>query len=108
MSLTANGPGGSNTMTKQNYITVNNVTNLLPISTFSATPSSGKHPLRVTLHNTSTNNPTSYLWSFGDNTSSSLKNPPSHLYTKKGTYTISLKVTNSHGSNISSKSINVK
>jgi gliding motility-associated-like protein len=39
---------------------------------------------------------TSYLWNFGDGTTSTLKNP-SHLYTQTGNYPISLQVTTVHG-----------
>ncbi|MFC2113865.1 PKD domain-containing protein, partial [Bacteroidota bacterium] len=42
------------------------------------------------------NNPTTWLWDFGDNTSSSAQNP-SHTYTSNGTFTVCLKVTGTLG-----------
>lgn len=39
--------------------------------------------------NTSTGNPSSYSWSFGDGTSSNLANP-THVYAQNGTYTVTL------------------
>ncbi len=44
----------------------------------------------------STNDPTSWLWNFGDGSTSTLQNPI-HQYTTNGTYTVILKATNTHG-----------
>jgi Flp pilus assembly protein TadG len=41
----------------------------------------------------------SWFWTWGDGTTSSVQNPGSHTYVAKGTYTVTLKVTNSTGSN---------
>ncbi|RSK29763.1 GEVED domain-containing protein [Hymenobacter metallilatus] len=46
----------------------------------------------------SQNGPTSWLWNFGDGTTSILQNP-SHRYTTAGTFTVSLTAANSVGSN---------
>ncbi|MDO7852243.1 GEVED domain-containing protein [Hymenobacter convexus] len=43
------------------------------------------------------NAPTSWLWNFGDGTTSTAQNP-SHQYTTAGTYTVSLTATNTNGS----------
>jgi PKD repeat protein len=69
-----------------------------PVAAFSASPTSGKAPLTVTFADKSTNNPTSWKWSFGDGTTSTLKNPI-HKYSKAGKYTVTLTVTNAAGSN---------
>ncbi|QJX49097.1 PKD domain-containing protein [Hymenobacter taeanensis] len=45
----------------------------------------------------SQNVPTSWLWNFGDGTTSTLQNP-SHQYTSGGTFTVTLTATNSSGS----------
>lgn len=45
----------------------------------------------------STKNPTSWLWNFGDGTTSNLQNP-THTYTSEGFYSVQLKATNSNGS----------
>jgi len=51
----------------------------------------------VIFHNTSTGDGAlSYAWSFGDGDSSLLTNP-THLYSTKGNYTISLVVSNTYG-----------
>ena len=43
----------------------------------------------VNFTDTSTENPTSWSWQFGDGTTSTLQNP-GHLYTNSGTYTVNL------------------
>lgn len=101
ITLTATNNSGSNVMTKQSYITVTNIQ--APVSSFNATPLSGSTPLTVKFTNTSTNNPTSWLWNFGDNTTSTVKNP-SHIYQNAGSYTVTLTVTNNANSNTLTKS----
>lgn len=49
------------------------------------------------------NNAVSYQWSFGDGTTSSINNP-THSYTSNGTYTVSLFVENTFGSDTLVKS----
>ncbi len=53
-------------------------------------------------YNRSINSPTSWLWDFGDGNTSSLENP-SHVYTSTGIYTVSLKISNSYGSDTKTK-----
>jgi tripartite motif-containing protein 71 len=82
-------------------ITVNDVPQIqIPLASFTATPTSGTTPLTVTFTDTSTNAPTSWIWSFGDGdtTDSTIQNPI-HRYSNIGTYTVSMRVTNAAGSN---------
>lgn len=55
----------------------------------------GPVPLTVAFTNQSLGNPTSFLWNFGDGSSSALENP---IYTYKtpGTYTVSLRAINDY------------
>jgi beta propeller repeat protein len=80
-----------------------------PIAAFSASPVSGKAPLKVQFTDKSTGTVTSWKWSFGDKTYSNQKNPK-HTYSKPGKYTVSLTVKNAKGSNTKtiSKYITVK
>ena len=55
---------------------------------------------------TSTGGPTSWLWDFGDGTSSTSQNP-SHAYTTAGSYTVTLTVGFSSGSRTVSQAITV-
>jgi len=50
----------------------------------------------------STNQPTEWLWDFGDGDTGTEQNP-AHQYTQSGTYTVSLTATNEHGSNTNQK-----
>ena len=67
-----------------------------PVASFTATPTSGPAPLDVAFTNTSTGQPTAFVWSFGDGTSSTDANPV-HRYTVDGTYAVSLTVSNATG-----------
>lgn len=55
----------------------------------------------------STNSPTSWLWTFGDGTTSTVQNP-SHVYADKGTYTVALNASNKFGSGIETKENYIK
>jgi len=50
----------------------------------------------VTFTDTSAGSPTAWAWDFGDNGTSSVKNP-SHQYTSAGTYTVKLTASNANG-----------
>ncbi|MBV8518842.1 MAG: PKD domain-containing protein [Acidobacteria bacterium] len=54
----------------------------------------------------STNHPTSYLWTFGDHTSSSAQSPI-HTYAASGTYTVTLDVSNDAGSDSISQAVTI-
>ena len=92
--LTVTGPGGSDTKTRTNYITV---TQPAPVADFTGDPTSGNAPLDVDFTDQSSNDPDTWDWDFGDGGSSTLQNPD-HTYTVSGTYTVILTVTNDGGS----------
>ena len=67
----------------------------VPVAAFTASPTiplAAAVPLLVTFTNQSTN-ADSYLWDFGDGSSSTLTNPQ-HEYTTKGSFTVKLTATN--------------
>ncbi len=68
-----------------------------PSASFSAAATSGLAPLQVTFTNTSTGDISSYAWDFGDGDTSTEANPV-HGYQEAGTYTVSLTVEGSGGS----------
>lgn len=71
--------------------------NYLPVAAFSASPTSGKHPLNVQFTDKS-KDAYYWYWDFGDKTTSKLSSPL-HKYKTAGKYTVTLKVTNAAGSN---------
>jgi PKD repeat protein len=95
VSLTATGPGGSDTETKTNYITVTQMPSA-PVAGFSGTPTSGQPPLTVNFTDQSTGTVTGWSWDFGDGGTSTLQNP-SYTYNSAGVYTVSLTVTGPGG-----------
>ena len=100
VTLTATNSLGSNTLTKTNYITV--AAPQPPVASFSGSPTSGINPLTVNFTDTSTGQPTSWAWNFGDGGTSTAQNP-SHVYTAAGTYSVTLTATNTVGSNTLTK-----
>ena len=87
VSLTVSGALGSNTETKNGYITVHT-----PLKAqFSAAPTTGIVPLTVSFTNSSTGDYTTCTWNFGDGITSTLTSPP-HTYTSEGSYTVSLTI----------------
>ena len=67
-----------------------------PVSGFDATPQSGRAPLTVQFTDSSSGSPTSFYWEFGDNTTSTQKNPL-HTYLTGGNFTVSHSATNTGG-----------
>lgn len=74
-----------------------------PVADFSANTTNGTTSQAIQFTDKS-NYPTSWFWDFGDGTTSTLKNP-SHTYTKSGTYTVKLTVTNNNGNDRDEKTI---
>jgi len=99
VTLTVTGPGGSDTETKTNYISVAHPP---PLAGFNASPTSGGAPLEVFFTDFSTGTITAYSWDFGDGGTSGEKNP-SYEYTEGGKYTVTLIVTGPGGSDTETK-----
>ncbi|MDY0129278.1 MAG: PKD domain-containing protein [Methanosarcina vacuolata] len=78
-----------------------------PIADFSASPTSGKAPLKVQFTDESIGKPTKWKWSFGDGTTSTQQSP-THKYSKVGRYTVKLTATNAEGSNTVTKTDYIK
>ena len=83
VNLTAGNRCGNTTITKQIVVDVCPP----PVANFTFTTYDCNRTVNFT--DTSTENPTSWTWQFGDGTTSTLRNP-GHLYTSAGTYTVNL------------------
>ncbi len=77
-----------------------------PIAAFDADVLTGSAPLDVTFIDRSTGSPapTKWRWEFGDGSKSSLRHPL-HTYTKLGTFTVKLTVTNADSSVSTTKTV---
>ena len=70
-----------------------------PVARFFADPHGEYAPLDVQFHDASRGQPTSWSWTFGDGTTSSLRQPL-HTYQQPGLYTVSLQVSNALGNDV--------
>jgi gliding motility-associated-like protein len=91
--IVTNASGCSDTITKPGFIKI-----LRPVISFPSLPVKGCIPFAVSpvASINSLDAVTSYLWDFGDGTTSTAANP-SHTYTVQGTYGVSLTITTSSG-----------
>ena len=100
VTLTAIGPGGSNVLTRPDYIVVTNPPPPppAPIADFAAEPTNGLAPLTVAFTNLSLN-ASDFLWDFGDGNSSS-NTHPTNVYSNAGSFTVTLTAIGPGGSNL--------
>lgn len=77
-----------------------------PIAAFVQDVTTGNAPLTVRFTNQSQGEITSFLWFFGDGSTSTERNP-AHTYTRAGIYTITLQVTGPGGTSNVSRQITV-
>lgn len=96
VNLTVSNRAGTSSKEKPQFIDAQPAV-IAPIADFSANPSSGMVPLKVTFTDLSKNGPTSWKWTFGDN-STSVEQNPVYTYTVPGKYDVTLNVSNSAGS----------
>ncbi len=102
VALTVTSAAGNNTVTKANHITVRQ----LPVAEFSTNVTTGPGPLTVLFRDESSSGSealTSWQWDFGDGTTPSTLQNPSHVYSSPGIYTISLSATSSVGTDTETK-----
>ncbi len=67
-----------------------------PTANFTASPTTGTAPVATTFIDRSTGVPTSWIWNFGDGSTSTVARP-THIYTTAGSYSVTLTVTNALG-----------
>lgn len=75
-----------------------------PSASFTFSPASPVVSQSVQFSDSSTGNPTSWSWNFGDGGTSALQNP-SHAYATAGTFTVTLTAGNASGSNATSRAV---
>jgi PKD repeat protein len=103
--LTASNLNGFDAETKLTYITVTEPPPG-PVADFTFSPSGGDVPLYVSFTDTSTGDPTSWAWNFGDGGTSNAEQP-THTYNDDGTFVVRLTVTNTEGTSFVEKTITV-
>jgi PKD repeat protein len=91
VTLTIQNTAGSAAVTKTDLVAVNT-----PAVAMTVDPAVGEKPLTVHFTDESTNDPTAWLWKFGDGATSTEQHP-THTYTAAGVYTVTLTATNAYG-----------
>ena len=108
VALTVASGHGSDTETRQDYITATAPAppeETAPTAAFGATPTLGEIPLEVAFTDESVAGSaaiTSWTWDFGDGQTSSAQNPV-HTYQDAQSYTVSLTVVSGHGSDTATR-----
>lgn len=100
------GMGWTNALTgasASGYSVISSTIPIPPVTNFSVDGTDGLAPYNAQFTDTSTNTPTSWSWDFGDGGTSALKNP-THTYSTKGTYSVTLTASNRGGTNTTIKS----
>ncbi len=102
--LTASNAYGSDTITETACVLA-----MAPQLHASFTQSAvfGQPPLSVSFTDTSTGQPTSWLWSFGDGNNSTEQNP-THIYERAGNFPVGLTVSNFSGSDTTTNSFFIR
>ncbi len=102
VSLTVTNAYGTDTETKTAYITVN--LPQAPVADFTASQTVINVGNSVSFTDKSTNDPTSWSWTFeGGTPSSSTEQAPTVQYNSSGTYSVSLSASNSSGEDTKTK-----
>jgi len=96
VTLKVIGPGGWDTETKQDYVSL--TMPLVPVANFIGKPRIGDGPLIVQFTDNSSGHIESRLWNFGDGTNSTEQNPThTYMHRNVGNFTVSLTVTGMGG-----------
>lgn len=95
------------TYTAENGVLYEYSTTIPPVAAFTANTFSGINATKVAFTDYSTGTVNSYLWDFGDGSTSTERNV-THDYQQGGAYQVSLTVTNDGGSNKITHTINVE
>ncbi len=106
VTLTAGNKVGSSTATKTVTVSASNPTKS-PVASFTYSPTTIKKGSTIKFTDTSTNAPNKWKWTFGDGSASVTSQNPSHVFSKKGSFKVSLTVYNKIGSNMATKTITV-
>ncbi|MFK8104149.1 MAG: M6 family metalloprotease domain-containing protein [Saprospiraceae bacterium] len=99
VTLVTSNSAGNDSKVLNNYITATQAV-IVPVASFSANTTVGEAPLSVAFSDLSTEEPTSWQWSFpGGTPSSSTQQNPTVVYNTPGNYNVTLVATNAAGSN---------
>jgi PKD repeat protein len=96
VTLSATSKNGKKSDIAMVAVTVTTLANVLPVASFTYSPATVYIGTTVTFTDHTTHTPTSWLWKFGDGSTSTLQNP-THAYTAVGSYSVILAASNAFG-----------
>jgi uncharacterized repeat protein (TIGR01451 family) len=99
VTLTVSGPGGTDTLLRSAYISVHDP----PVVAFAGDPLEGPAPLEVDFTNQTTGAYNTCEWAFGDGATAMGCSAVQHTYESAGTYTVTLAVSGTGGSDVRSE-----
>jgi PKD repeat protein len=102
-TLTASNAGGSNTTSRTLVVSP---AGTAPAAAFTFSPAAPVSGQTVAFVDTSSGNPNSWSWTFGDGGTSTVQSP-NHAYSAPGTFTVTLTASNAVGSNLISRTVEV-
>ena len=102
VTLTASNINGTSSTSTQIVVSPKPV---IPVASFSTSSTTGIAPLSVTFTDKSTGSPTTWSWSFGDNSATSPQQNLVHTFTEAGVYTVTLTASNINGTSSTSTQI---
>jgi len=106
VKLTANNSAGSATTTKSVTVSAGTPTKS-PVASFTYSPATVKKSTTIKFTDTSTNMPKTWKWTFGDGSAAVTSQNPTHVFSKTGSFKVSLAAYNNVGSNTVTKTITV-
>jgi parallel beta-helix repeat protein len=101
-TLTASNSAGNSIANK----TVS-VAAVKPVASFTYSPATVKKGATITFTSTSTNYPNAYKWTFADNGATSTASKTTHVYSKTGSFRVTLVASNSAGSSTLYKTVTI-
>ena len=101
MRLTVSNVYGTDSTTRVVTVAPNQ-----PVAGFTFSPSSPSVDQPVSFVDTSTGAPSSWLWGFGDLSSSTQKDPV-HVFAAAGTFQLTLTVSDAYGTDVTTKTVTV-
>jgi tripartite motif-containing protein 71 len=106
VTLTAGNTAGNSTATKTVTVSAGTATKS-PVPSFIYSPTTVKKGATIQFTDKSTNTPNKWKWTFGDGSAAVTSQNPKHVFSKTGSFKVSMAAYNNIGSNTATNTITV-